>query len=72
MMREWSDPERSQVDEKLLILCDEEIDGESVDISNADHLERITLAARPRWSPQNRPMVDGSKPANGSAAWDDK
>jgi hypothetical protein len=26
----------------------------------------------PRWSPQNRPYVVGSKPANGSAAWDDR
>ncbi len=33
MMRDWSPTERESVDANLMVLCDEEIDGESLDLS---------------------------------------
>jgi RecA-family ATPase len=46
MMRDWTEDEQAAVDDNLLILCDEEIDGEALDLSNPRHMALVTYKAQ--------------------------
>lgn len=46
MMQDWSPEERGLVERNLLIICDEEIDDESLNLSDPRHMKAITEAAR--------------------------
>lgn len=46
MMRDFSQAERARLDENLLILCDEEVDGELLNLANARHMHAVTEAAQ--------------------------
>jgi AAA domain-containing protein len=46
MLHNWPFTERNLVDRNLLLLCDEEFDGEALDLANARHREIVRRAAR--------------------------
>lgn len=41
MVQDWFPDERAPLDENLLILCDEEINGEALNLSDEKHFERV-------------------------------
>jgi RecA-family ATPase len=46
MVRDFSQAERARLDNNLLIVCDEEVDGELLNLANARHMRAVTEAAQ--------------------------
>jgi RecA-family ATPase len=56
MMREFSQSERTLLDENLLILCDEQVDGELLNLANTRHMNAAIEAAR--WFKPDLTVID--------------